>query len=59
VGITALQMAKTKPQPEPIPDGGSYLLDEKTGKWVDREATPAVCVMPAPETEPTDDPADA
>jgi hypothetical protein len=52
-------MAKTKPQPEPIPDGGSYLLDEKTGKWIDREATTAECVMPAPEPEPTDDPADA
>jgi hypothetical protein len=53
-------MAKAKPKPQPMPtDGGSYLLDEASGTWVDREATPAECVMPAPVTEPTDDPADA
>jgi hypothetical protein len=43
------RMARSKPEPEPRPsDGGSYLLDEATGKWIDQEQ-----VMPAP-TEPQD-----
>jgi hypothetical protein len=43
-------MARSKPEPEPRPsDGGSYLLDEATGKWIDQE----LVVMPAP-TEPQD-----
>jgi hypothetical protein len=42
-------MARSKPDPDPRPtDGGSYLLDEATGKWIDQDAKPAECVMPCP-----------
>ena len=38
--------SQSHPQPEPIPaDGGSYLLDPATGKWID-QSKPAECVMP-------------
>jgi hypothetical protein len=56
-------MARTKPEADPRPtDGGSYLLDSATGKWIDQEAPPAECVMPAfaPVIDaPSDDPSDA
>jgi hypothetical protein len=43
-------MARSKPEPDPRPtDGGSYLLDEATGKWIDQDCPPAAeCVMPNP-----------
>jgi len=47
-------MARSKPEPDPRPtDGGSYLLDAKTGRWIDNYAAPAECVMPAPAPAPT------
>jgi hypothetical protein len=51
-------MAKAKPQPKPIPDGGSYLLDEATGEWIPilPVVTPA---EPAPAPEPDHDAADS
>jgi hypothetical protein len=53
-------MARSKPEPEPRPtDGGSYLLDEASGKWIDQDAKPAECVMPAPITPEADDSLDA
>jgi hypothetical protein len=49
-------MAHPKPKPDPRPtDGGSYLLDEATGKWIDQDAKPAECAMPAPITPKADD----
>ena len=46
-------MARSKPEPDPRPtDGGSYRLDEETGKWIDNYATPTECVMPAPAPAP-------
>jgi hypothetical protein len=49
-------MARSKPDPDPRPtDGGSYLLDEATGKWIDQERG----VMPAPITPEADDSLDA
>jgi len=51
-------MAKTSalPTPDPIPaEGGSYLLDEKTGKWqlLDRtEPAKLDAAQPQPEAEP-------
>jgi hypothetical protein len=46
-------MARSKPEPDPRPtDGGSYRLDEATGKWLDNYAAPAECVMPAPAPAP-------
>ena len=48
-------MAHPKPKPDPMPtDGGSYLLDEATGKWIDQDAKPAECVMPTPITPKAD-----
>jgi hypothetical protein len=53
-------MARSKPEPDPRPtDGGSYLLDEATGKWIDQDAKPAECVIPAPITPEADDSLDA
>lgn len=47
-------MARSRPEPDPIPrDGGSYLLDPDTGKWVNQEM-PAP-VIPEPVEPPTDD----
>lgn len=41
-------MARPKPEPDPRPtDGGSYLLDEATGKWIDQDRKSAECVIPA------------
>jgi hypothetical protein len=50
-------MARSRPEPDPIPrDGGSYLLDPGTGKWVNQEMPP----VPAPViTEPVELPTDA
>jgi hypothetical protein len=48
-------MARSKPEPDPRPtDGGSYLLDPDTGKWIDQDK-PAECVMPAPTAAVSDD----
>jgi hypothetical protein len=54
-------MAKvnTPPTPDPLPsEGGSYLLDEQTGKWILLERTlpaplPSSDPEPAAPTEPT------
>jgi len=49
-------MARSRPEPDPRPtDGGSYLLDEATGKWIDQACKPAECVMPSPITPATSD----
>jgi|688.fasta_scaffold16707_14 hypothetical protein len=49
-------MARSKPEPDPRPtDGGSYLLDEATGKWIDQGHKPAECVMPTPAPAPSND----
>jgi hypothetical protein len=50
-------MARSKPEPDPQPaDGGSYLLNEATGKWIDQGDQPAVeCVMPCPIDTSTND----
>lgn len=48
-----------KPDPDPRPtDGGSYRLDEATGKWIDQDK-PAECVMPTPAPALSDDPANS
>ena len=53
-------MARSKPEPDPRPmDGGSYLLDPATGKWIDQEAKPAECVMPEPVPASSNDEIDA
>jgi hypothetical protein len=53
-------MARSKPEPDPRPtDGGSYLLDEATGKWIDQDHKPAECVMPTPAPAPSNDEIDA
>jgi hypothetical protein len=52
-------MARPKPEPDPRPtDGGSYRLDEATGKWLDQDAEPE-CVMPCPIPSEADDSLDA
>ncbi len=54
------RMARSNPAPDPRPtDGGSYLLDETTGKWIDQDAKPAECVMPCPIPPEADDSLDA
>ena len=48
-------MAKTSalPTPDPIPaEGGSYLLDEKTGKWQLLDRTEPAKPDAKPEAEP-------
>jgi len=48
-------MAKTSalPTPDPIPaEGGSYLLDEKTGKWQLLDRTEPAKLDAEPEAEP-------
>jgi len=31
-------MSRSKPQPDPLPSvGGTYLLDEQTGRWILQE----------------------
>ena len=48
-------MAKTSalPTPDPIPaEGGSYLLDEKTGKWQLLDRTEPAKLDAKPEAEP-------
>ena len=48
-------MAKTSalPTPDPIPaEGGSYLLDEKTGKWQLLDRTEPARPDAEPEAEP-------
>lgn len=41
---------KVDPEPRPT-DGGSYRLDDATGKWIDLDAA-AECVMPEPTEAP-------
>jgi hypothetical protein len=46
-------MPRSIPEPDPRPtDGGSYRLDEATGKWIDNYAAPAVTPAPAPIPTP-------
>jgi hypothetical protein len=53
-------MARSKPEPDPRPmDGGSYLLDEATGKWIEQCVKPAECVMPEPVPASSNDEIDA
>lgn len=54
-------MARSKSEPDPRPtDGGSYRLDEATGKWIDQDHPPvAECVMPEPAPAPSNDEIDA
>jgi hypothetical protein len=54
-------MARSRPEPDPRPtDGGSYLLDEATGKWINQDRKPApVMTDPAPAAAMSDDPIDA
>jgi hypothetical protein len=53
-------MARSKPEPDPRPtDGGSYLLDEATGKWINQDCKPAECVMPTPAPALSNDEIDA
>jgi hypothetical protein len=53
-------MARSKPEPDPRPtDGGSYLLDESTGKWIDQDVKPVECVMPVPAPAASNDEIDA
>ena len=49
------------PDPDPRPtDGGSYLLDPTTGKWIDQDRKPApVTPAPIPAAAMSDDPIDA
>jgi hypothetical protein len=53
-------MARSNPAPDPRPtDGGSYRLDDATGKWIDQDAKPSECVMPCPIPSEADDSLDA
>jgi hypothetical protein len=48
-------MARSRPEPDPIPrDGGSYLLDPDTGRWINQEQPAAAPVMPEPVDSPSD-----
>jgi hypothetical protein len=46
-------MARSKPEPDPRPtDGGSYLLDPDTGKWINQdEPAGRVTPFPAPASD--------
>jgi hypothetical protein len=50
-------MARQRPEPDPRPtDGGSYLLDEATGKWISQDPKPApVPPAPVPAAELSDE----
>jgi hypothetical protein len=52
-------MARPRPEPDPRPtDGGSYLLDEATGKWINQDRKP-VTPEPIPAAAMSDDTIDA